>query len=654
MFTLAISERSRWGVFAAAIACALLLPGLAGAGFWDPHELDAVGRAWSALGGRGGGELGLRLPRAIAGVTLAIVAYAWASRASGARVGVVCATLVAASPVIVAASRQVSGAGDLELALGHALFVAGATAIAWPRGWLSFVLGGAAVALGGGVAYAWGGALLGVAVPAAAVAVAAVGRRARLAVVAAASAAIVAALGLAGVASLGPAWATPPREIAWSAGLERIAYGMAPWVALLPAAVARPIPRGDGVREFATTLAIAWVATSVIACSGLTLGVGPARFPAVCGAAFLVALWVDAAAAGRHRPAPGAIVLGALIAAVLARDLAAFPDRLASLAFVDRVGGVVAGGGVGAIPVVVAAVFVTAIVILAAARRKRIARVAAAVAVAACAINAALHVAVWMPAVSRHLSARHLFDRYRAVAAPGEPLAVLSVPPRVSARYAGDARQARRPGDVVELLAGEGRGFAIIGQRALCEVTQTMRARGGAVHVIDDSEVFALVSDDHRPGEPRVPGLEQAISDRAPRPARRIDAVLADGVDIVGVDMPARVRRGASFEMTLYYRVRKPPARRWKVFVHFDGPGGRFQGDHDPLGGRCPPPRWNAGDYIADTFTVRAGSVAHPGGRWRVWVGFFVGSNPNWTNMEVVSGEADGADRVAAGVLEVR
>jgi hypothetical protein len=295
---------------------------------------------------------------------------------------------------------------------------------------------------------------------------------------------------------------------------------------------------------------------------------------------------------------------------------------------------------------------VVALVLLARGRRRR---VAASLAVAACVLFAALQSWVWTPSVSGHLSARHLFDRYHAVAAPDEALAVFAVPARVSERYAADARRAARPGDVARLLAETERAFALVPQRTLCEVTQQVRARGGAVHVLDDSEAFALISNQHRPGEPRVAGLEEVFLAREPQPARRIDAVLADGIDIVGVDMPARVGRGDSFEMTLYYRVRQPPTRPWKVFVHFDGPGAvRFQGDHEPAGGRCPATRWNTGDLIADRFTVKAGSFAQPGGRYRVWVGFFVGSSPRWTNMQVVSGDADQHDRVAAGTLEVR
>ena len=102
--------------------------------------------------------------------------------------------------------------------------------------------------------------------------------------------------------------------------------------------------------------------------------------------------------------------------------------------------------------------------------------------------------------------------------------------------------------------------------------------------------------------------------------------------------------------MTLFYKVKKAIPGSWRVFAHFDG-GQRFNGDHDPIRGRCATSFWQPGDYIVDTFSVNAGNVSFNKGAYTVYVGFFTGSNPNWRNMPVSQGDKDGNTRVKIGKL---
>ena len=60
----------------------------------------------------------------------------------------------------------------------------------------------------------------------------------------------------------------------------------------------------------------------------------------------------------------------------------------------------------------------------------------------------------------------------------------------------------------------------------------------------------------------------------------------------------------------------------WRVFAHFDG-SQRFNGDHDPIRGRCATNYWQPGDYIIDRFTGVAGTSAYPAGKLEIWTGFF-------------------------------
>jgi hypothetical protein len=119
-------------------------------------------------------------------------------------------------------------------------------------------------------------------------------------------------------------------------------------------------------------------------------------------------------------------------------------------------------------------------------------------------------------------------------------------------------------------------------------------------------------------------------------------------LELIGWDIPARVKRGKKFTVTMYYKVTQAVGGKWKSLMHFDG-ALRFNGDHWPINDRCPTGTWQPGDYIVDTFTVTAGGGTFPGGRYDLWVGFFTGTAPNWKNMtvsEAPSDMRDTADRV--------
>jgi hypothetical protein len=131
-------------------------------------------------------------------------------------------------------------------------------------------------------------------------------------------------------------------------------------------------------------------------------------------------------------------------------------------------------------------------------------------------------------------------------------------------------------------------------------------------------------------------------------------------LQLLGWDIPDRIRFGQPFEVTLYYRVLAPIDRPWKVFVHFDGAAGRAgRGDHEPLAGRCDTLSWQTGDTIVDRFSVQidASEPKRPPGQYAIWTGFFNGSAPRWRNLAVSDAPAamrDGGDRIkiATVILE--
>lgn len=115
------------------------------------------------------------------------------------------------------------------------------------------------------------------------------------------------------------------------------------------------------------------------------------------------------------------------------------------------------------------------------------------------------------------------------------------------------------------------------------------------------------------------------------RPSARV--VWEDSLELAGWELPTRVRVGEPFQMTVYYKVLKPLDRSWKIFIHMDGPM-RVNGDHDPLGGRCPTTTWKPGDVIVDRTPLRV-DPTFDSGKYVVWIGFFGGVAPNWRNLSL-------------------
>ena len=73
------------------------------------------------------------------------------------------------------------------------------------------------------------------------------------------------------------------------------------------------------------------------------------------------------------------------------------------------------------------------------------------------------------------------------------------------------------------------------------------------------------------------------------------------------------MRRGSQVEVKLYYKILQPVGGAWKSLMHFDGPL-RFNGDHEPIKGRCPTSTWQPGDYVDRHAHDPAGGARVPAG----------------------------------------
>jgi hypothetical protein len=439
---------------------------------------------------------------------------------------------------------------------------------------------------------------------------------------------------------------------------EQIAYGTFPWGIVGIVAMAALIAAPDRRQRTIGALTLAWAGGAWIATEVFQRKVTftiYAGFPAI---AVAIGVWLDAfltrKARGDREALPKGVLLIALFVGLaildLGKDLQSFTERLTSLlvgsdqiaypkmshllmaptrAWLLVLGIVVAGG------------FVAAML-----EWKRVWRTGVAVAFGATALFAAFWSFGWLGALSMNLSSKSMFDTYLDLRKPGDQLVIMG--------DMGDAPHDYAPGakveslttrdQIVQAIARPGRVFAIAPQTELC---QLHREIGGKPYfVLDDRNPRSILLSNKVDGTTDKNPLRVAILHEEPkqipvRPKARI--VFDNRIELLGWSIPKRVNRGEKFDVVMFYKVLQPVGGNWRVLFHFDGPL-RFNGDHEPINGRCQTSTWQNGDYIVDRYTVTAGAGAFTPGPYDVWTGFFTGTNPNWKNMTVSEAPADMRD----------
>jgi hypothetical protein len=703
-----------------------------------PH--DALARSLTTralLFGRdtfGDSDAGRRLPLALLGLLTVLATCGIAMRTAGPRAGVLAALISLSMPLLALQSRQLTS--EIGTAAGGALIVYGLLALG-TRGrtivWTivdSFV---ALIALAGGLAlaFAGGGALLGLLVPIGAFAAAgALGApavkslvRSRLPGVADIKALVAALAAVALVAWLAYQlydlvllWDLEPnhpngnalREVfdhaivtskCWSSALgaiwkpeddlrfvydstfEQIAYGTFPWGVLAPIAMMSLIGAKDSRRRALGALALAWAGGSWIASEAFQRRVGftlYAGFPAI---AVAVGGWLDGMLADRAKgdkdaTPPGALLVGAFVALAaldLGKDLQSFSERLTSLTVgadavtypsMAHIAWLPAKLWVLILGVLIALGFAETMIVWRSgddprsAKLRRAANVGVAVALAGTALLAAFWPYTWQSRLAEHLSSKAMFDTFLDLRGPGDQLVMMGELGDAPHDYAPDVKPEvlTTREQIVQALGRPNRVFAISPQAELCQMHRELS--GKPYYVIDDRNTRSLLLSNKVDGTTDKNPLATQIVHAEPKniPSRPKGRVVFDTrIELLGWDIPKVVGKGDKFKVTFYYKVLQAVPGNWKVLIHFDG-ALRFNGDHDPIGGRCLTSTWQQGDYIIDSYTVIAGGGTFPAGPYEVWSGFFTGANPNWKNMPVSEAPGDlrdGTDRVKITTIQL-
>jgi hypothetical protein len=766
----------RWPIALACVivlAAAVLLPGLGTFGLWEPHERqlsdkvaprdelakqqaqtmpktpppppkdgcwriqppDSLARTLTNRAmtfGRdtfGDSDAGRRLPLALLGLITVLAAAGIAMRTAGPRAGLVTALVLLSMPLLVLQSRQLTS--EIGTAAGAALIIYGLLALGRPARlwWLDAPV--SLVAFGGGcyLAFASGGALLGLLVPLGAVAVAGklgvpfaidIGRAVRNGALAVARkvapklavgrqrcayttsdtwpalVATLLAIGVVGVLgyqifslvepqpgavpqqralfgkaivatgcwsdALGALW-RPEDDLRYSfdSTFEQIAYGTFPWGILGLIATAALLASSDERRRTIGALTLAWAGAAWLASEVFQRKIGFnlwAGFPAL---AIAIGVWLDAALANRaagdkaESGVPrGAILLGlfVLLAIVdLGKDMQSFTDRISSLLVgsdqiaypkVSKLLWIPTRAWILGIGVIVGVGFLLAMFDI-----RKLRRVGVALALGGTALFAAFWSFGWQPTLATSLSSKSMFDTYLELRKTGDQLVIMGDMGDAPHDYAPDAKveQLTSRDQIVQAIARPNRVFAIAPQTELC---QLHREIGGKPYfVLDERNTRSLLISNKVDGTTDKNPLRTAILHAEPKniPFKPKGRVVFDGrIELLGWSMPKRISRGDKFDVTMFYKVTQPVPGNWRVLFHFDGPL-RFNGDHEPIKGRCQTSTWQPGDYIVDTYTVTSTGGALTPGPYEVWTGFFTGSNPNWKNMTVSEAPGDMRDQ---------
>ena len=267
-------------------------------------------------------------------------------------------------------------------------------------------------------------------------------------------------------------------------------------------------------------------------------------------------------------------------------------------------------------------------------------------------------VALWFqPALSEHFSSKAVYDTYNELTqGRSRPLASYKLPSTAGRYYTHSTiQEINEEADLISFLREDGQRWAMVPPEELPELDRAYRRKTGDHLYVADARSARLLLVAARPieGRPNQSLIAHAILDDVPAPQHIVGANYDDRIELVGYDLELpggnTVGAGERFRVTWYWRVLGEAPSGYQVFVHIDGFGLRFNGDHAPVGGQYPTKLWEKGDVIADTqeLTIPA---TYRSGNYVIYVGLFSGS----TRLEVKSGPNDGVNRVRAGTLAVR
>lgn len=103
----------------------------------------------------------------------------------------------------------------------------------------------------------------------------------------------------------------------------------------------------------------------------------------------------------------------------------------------------------------------------------------------------------------------------------------------------------------------------------------------------------------------------------------QLDATLGEEIALLGYDLPSCLEPGRPLSVTLYWQAKQRMDTDYVVFLHLLGQNGQLVTQHDswPLGNRYPTSVWDAGEIVADTYTLDTTGL--PLANYQIGVGMY-------------------------------
>jgi 4-amino-4-deoxy-L-arabinose transferase-like glycosyltransferase len=267
----------------------------------------------------------------------------------------------------------------------------------------------------------------------------------------------------------------------------------------------------------------------------------------------------------------------------------------------------------------------------------------------------------WGAKLGEQLSPRRALSQFDSLSKPGEPLGLLGVRPQIIQYYSRQRPELLVDADEAAdwLLYGQStRRWLIVKGDQMPRLNAAYRERCKCQHNVPF--VDARSSDMLLAVNRRVDGItdknpfDDILPDHFPKPQQVLDADLGGQVEVLGWELVssdgsavAELRVGHRYELRLYFKVLARPTMDWETFVHIDGYGRRYNGDHDTTQGRYPTSNWRPGDVVVDSSTIVLDpSFLH--GNYQLYFGLFKGTR----RLEVRRGRQD-ENRLVAGTIRV-
>lgn len=666
----------------------------------NPHRSNtpvAVGTKIVAAGFShiGIGEMGGRLPLALVSLLAMLATYYLGRALLRPRAALIGAIALGTMPAFLFGARQLTSAAPGVLAL--ALALGGLARLAWPladEGAPGLLIAALAAAAGLWGGHATSGLLVGVIAPLAAIGIAlALDRKTKAMIVGAGVAALIALAVLqlrkysAFSAILNGVPRPPQHQTVVSTLLHQLGFSSSPWLALVPFALLHAFDGSQRTREddgeragYARLLLPAAFATVYVAATAHFACIADLVVPAGPLVGLLAGAWIDDALdAAESGPVTTARALEgvaiACLAIIFGHDLMLTTDAFVSVQAAEQIRwpqqiywtGDVLFGFMSIFGLLLCGALALPLA-WSGAEQRRLQTKFLLGAVAVQVLFAFAVVQWFIPTASKHLSPKDLYGKTKQLD-PKAPLGQYRFN-STGASYFMNGRSAtsfNTLDEVLTFLQKPERVFVFVGADELAPIDQAARRGTHPVQppdgtpppltnmvsyvVVDDSNSrFLILSNRLGPGETDLNPLRRLVSDTPPKPKTPINVNFEDKLQLIGYDLPAEVAHGADVPVKLYFKVLAPLGGTYKIFIHFDGPGARINGDHVPLDGKFPTQFWTPGTYVTDDYTIKPDRATEPQGNFQFFFGLFAGDK----RLKVKEGPSDGENRVKLGNVRVK